>query len=242
MPRYADITATLALFFALSGGAAATSIGDAAGGDLTGTYPNPAIRSGAVTGAKIASGSIRASNVATRALTGSVIAEDTLAGNNVIDGSLTGADIADGAIGLSETGNRPTAKVVGGGDIPSGPTPRVVDLDVEVEDTDNMVNPGAPEILVRRAGVYLVTARTGWLGGGTGGARAIQLLDCPPGTSTACNISDYATAPDNAFNPHFGLVDVVRLTPGRRLRMTVRQNSGGALGQTSSLTATWIAP
>jgi hypothetical protein len=236
MSRYANVTATLALFVALSGSAYAAVELPA---DSVGT---PQLKSGAVTGAKIATGTIRAANVATRSLTGSVIAESTLAGNNVIDGSLTGADLGPGAIGLRETGSRPSAKVIGGGDVPSGPTPHLVDLDVEDEDTDDMVTPGRPEILIRRPGIYVVTAKTGWLGGGTGGARAIQLLNCPPGTSTACSIEDFATAADNAFNPYFGLVDVVRLTAGRRLQMTVRQNSGRSLGQTSSLSATWLAP
>jgi hypothetical protein len=67
-----------------------------------------------------------------------------------------------------------------------------VDLDVEVEDTDNMISAGAGEIVVRH--VYLVNADTGFLDGGTGGARALQLLLCPPGTITNnCDIDRYAT-------------------------------------------------
>jgi hypothetical protein len=53
--------AYVALFFALGGSAFAAGnavlhVGDPAGGDLTGTYPNPLIVDGAVTQAKLAAG------------------------------------------------------------------------------------------------------------------------------------------------------------------------------------------
>jgi len=55
--------AYVALFFALGGSAFAAGsgvlhLGDPAGGDLTGTYPNPLIADGAVTTAKLADGAV----------------------------------------------------------------------------------------------------------------------------------------------------------------------------------------
>ncbi len=57
---YANVVGTLALFLALGGTAMAVpkfiAAGDPAGGDLTGTYPDPSLANGSVTTAKFAAG------------------------------------------------------------------------------------------------------------------------------------------------------------------------------------------
>ena len=77
-PRYADVAATLALFFALGGTAYAATVGTSD------------IRNGAVTTPKLAD----------EAVSHAKLAPNSVTGDNVVDGSLTLADLA----GINETG------------------------------------------------------------------------------------------------------------------------------------------
>ena len=83
-----NVIAYLALFFALSGGAvaanAALKVGDAAGGDLTGTYPDPTIDANKVNSAKVA--------------------DDTLTGDDVDESTLGKVGDADTLDGVDSTG------------------------------------------------------------------------------------------------------------------------------------------
>ncbi|MBO9664805.1 hypothetical protein [Dokdonella sp.] len=66
-----------------------------AGGDLSGTFPNPAIASGAVTSAKIASGAVSSSKLSASSVTDSKIA----------DGAVTADKIASSAVGTAKLAN-----------------------------------------------------------------------------------------------------------------------------------------
>jgi hypothetical protein len=77
-----------------------------AGGDLSGSYPNPSIAFGAVTNGKLATSSVSNSKIADSAVTGSKIAT----------GAVGSAEIANGAVGTSQIANDSVTrgKIAGG--------------------------------------------------------------------------------------------------------------------------------
>ena len=87
------------------GGTPATfPAGGTAGGDLSGSYPNPAIRDGAVTAAKLAPGAVGGGQIAAGSVGAAQIADGSVGTLELTDGAVTHAKIGSGAVaGASNT-------------------------------------------------------------------------------------------------------------------------------------------
>jgi hypothetical protein len=97
-PRYADVVATLALFFALGGTAYAATIGTSDIQD--GAVTTPKLASEAVTNAKIAPVAVSTGKLADGSVTNGKLAANAVTGADVASNSLTLSDIK----GINQTG------------------------------------------------------------------------------------------------------------------------------------------
>ncbi len=70
----------------------------AAGGDLTGTYPNPLIAPDAITSAKILNGTITTVDIAPNTVTNELIIDNAVTTTKIADGNVTNQKLADNAV------------------------------------------------------------------------------------------------------------------------------------------------
>ena len=186
--------AYVALFFALGGGAMAASnaiqVGTPAGGDLTGTYPNPTIAANRVDSAKVNDGSLTADDINSANKDGAAGtpslrtlgngAQQAVAGNDsrlsdarapkgAASGDLAGSypspTIADGAIGTGKFSSAiPAVRITGTSSSCDSNAAKIAEFGGVDYDTANIHSTSLGETVLTApvAGVYRVSASVIW--------------------------------------------------------------------------------
>jgi len=89
-----------------------------AGGDLTGSYPNPIINNGVITTTKLADNSITTSKIVDASVTSTKLADGAVTNTKVADNAITTSKVVDGSITMAKLG---PDVIFGSGGSPTGP-------------------------------------------------------------------------------------------------------------------------
>ena len=249
---YANVTASLALFVALGGGAYAASTIDSAdvvNGSLTGTdVKNESIRSRDVKALRakdFAAGQLPAGATGPQGPAGAKGDQGVpgpIAGTpagGVLSGTYPNPGLAAGAVGPNALAALPGARANAG--LPSiANNESTVDLVTETYDTGGMYTAGDDFITVQRTGTYLVTGSLHWNGAGTDERQIRIKRDEGTVDEDTLQLVDQTNDTDLLTQQ---VHSVVRLTTGDKISLQSFQDSGAAVATANFVDepGAWIA-
>ena len=239
-----------------------------AGGDLTGNYPNPEIRTSAVTTAEVLIDTLTANDLATDSVGTSEVQDQSLTQDDLGPASVGSSEVVNNSLGLDDLSPNSVASdeivngSVGVGDQAVIPTARVrrttnqtiessqleaISFTAETWDTFSMHSnvTNNTRLTAPFAGVYLITGNV-LFNSATGGLRELSLE--VNGNKPIADVQDDDRTSASEFH---SLTTVYRLAGGDFGQLKVLQSSGGNVDiipssggpETSpEFSMTWLGP